>query len=338
MTTDRGYLIAVLLGLAAAVLVGWQLESSESTACFRASVEISVGGSDEVLAGCTTKPFDAVREHIADQREAAASGTSVPEEPEEVKAKSVLIVWMALFAATAGFAAIFAVQAVAIIRGLRPRWTGGLIARSVGAATLVAIPFVVFRLVPVDLSPYNDLHKPPLLWIPPLVGLLMLPAITGLVVIWHTLSLRADLGLDDVARLGSQMRQLVGMLGAVLALSVLTTAARWQAIATLPGGEALPSILILLWGSVFALVLGALYVPVHQRWAARTAALISDEVRRQLPDDPSLRGTAGFRAPELQLTKELYATLGVGGPLKSLQGSVAVLAPVIAAAISSLFS
>ena len=79
-------------------------------------------------------------------------------------------------------------------------------------------------------------------------------------------------------------------------------------------------------------------MPVHQRWAAKTARLISDEVKRQLPDDQSLRGTAGFRAPELRLTKELQAALGVGGALKSLQGSVAVLAPVIAAAISSLFS
>jgi hypothetical protein len=35
---------------------------------------------------------------------------------------------------------------------------------------------------------------------------------------------------------------------------------------------------------------------------------------------------------------KLHATLGVGGALTSLQGSLAVLAPVVAAAVSSLFA
>lgn len=338
MTAGRGYLAAILLGLTAAALVFWQLESSESTACFRRSVEIPITESAVVLEGCESDPFDAVRRYIEAQRRSAASGTSVPEEPDEVEARSALIVWMALFAATAGLAAIVAARSLVIIKELKPRWTAGLIARSAGAAILVAVPFALFRLIPLELSDFDDLHMPQLTWIPPMIGFLMLPAITALVVIWQILSVRTDLDLDDVARLGSRMRQLVSMLGAILALSVLTTAGRWQAIATLPGGESVPSVIVLLWGSVFALVLGALYVPVHQRWATETARLISDEVKRQLPDAQSLRGTVGFRAPELSLTKELHATLGVGGPLKSLQGSVAVLAPVIAAAISSLFS
>jgi hypothetical protein len=132
------------------------------------------------------------------------------------------------------------------------------------------------------------------------------------------------------------MRQLVAMIGAVLALAILTTAARWEAISTLPGGESLPSIVVLLWGSTFAAGLAAIYVPVHQRWAAEAARLIAVEVARQLRGQ-SLPGTAGYRAPELALTKELSSTLGVGGPLKTIQGSVSLLAPVIAAAVSSLF-
>ena len=337
MTTDRGYLAAVLPGLVAAALVLWQLESSESTACFRDSVELSITGSETVLEDCESESFDAVRDYVAAQRSSAAAGNAV-EDPDEVEGRSALIVWMALFAATAGFAAIVAVRSVVMIKDLKPSWTAGLIARCAGAAILLVLPFALFRSIPARLTAFDDLHRAQLMWIPPLIGSLMLPAITALVVIWWILSVRDDLSLDDVAGLGSRMRQLVSMLGAVLAISVLTTAARWQAIETLPGGESLPSIIVLLWGSVFALVLGALYVPVHQRWAAKTARLISDEVKWQLPDDQSLRGTAGFRAPELRLTKELQAALGVGGALKSLQGSVAVLAPVIAAAISSLFS
>jgi len=70
-------------------------------------------------------------------------------------------------------------------------------------------------------------------------------------------------------------------------------------------------------------------------WRAQSA--IAEEVERQLPEHPAQGGTPGFRAPELALKKELETTLGLGGALRWLQGSVAVLAPVIAAAVSSLF-
>ena len=338
MTAGRGYLVAVLLGLTAATLVAWQLESSESTTCFRRSVEIASSESNAVLTGCASSSFAAVRRELEARRRSAAGGSPAPEDASKLEAKSALVVWMALFAATAGLAAIVAVRSLAICKELGPRWDAGLIGRSAGAAILVALPFALFRLLPSELSAFDDLHGPQLRWIPPLIGLLMLPALAGLVVVWHTLSARPDLDLHDLDWLGSRMRQLVSMVGAVLALGILTTAARWQAIATLPGGEAVPSIVILLWGSIFALVLGAVYVPVHQRWAAETTRLIADEVERQLADDRPRPGTSGFRASELALTKELQATLGVGGALKSLQGSLAVLAPVVAAAVSSLFA
>ena len=91
------------------------------------------------------------------------------------------------------------------------------------------------------------------------------------------------------------------------------------------------------WGSLYAVVLGVLYIPVYQRWARETGTLIADEVRRQMPDDQSLRGTAGFRSAEMSLTRELNVRLRMGGALASFQGSFAVLAPVIAGAIASLF-
>ena len=169
-------------------------------------------------------------------------------------------------------------------------------------------------------------------------GVLVFPALVGLVAIAGVLISRADLRLADAAYLGARMRQLISMLGAALALLVLTTAARWQMIGELPGGESAPKILILLSGAQYAVVLGVLYIPVYQRWAAETGRLISDEVRRQIPDDHSLRGTAGFRSAEMSLTRELNVRFGVGGALASFQGSFAVLAPIIAGAIASLFS
>jgi hypothetical protein len=207
---------------------------------------------------------------------------------------------------------------------------------------LVVFPFVLFRLV-ADLAsarfgPFDDLHQEEIHWLNPIIAALTMPAVIGLVAIAHIVATRPGLNLEQFAELGSRMRALVGMLGAILALGVLTTAARWQAIATLPAGESVPSTVVLLWGAVFALVLAVLYMPVYQRWAAATEREILAEIRRQLPGPASTGGTPGFRAPELELRKELDATLGLGGALHAVQGSLAVLAPVIAAAVSSLFA
>lgn len=334
----RGYVLAALLGLAAGALVFWQLQASESTRCFRQSVEISIAESEETLPDCHLRAFDAVRTHIREQRMLAMTGDFVPEEPDKLKARAALIVWIALFTATAGLAGISAVRSVFMIIGLKPRWKWTLVPASLGAAFLVALPFVLVRALPFHLSPFDDLHTPEITRIPAMIGLLMLPAVFGLVVIWHNIWTQSERGLSAVARFGSRMRQLMSMLGAVLALGILTTASRWQAIATLPGGEGLPSAIVLLWGSMFALVLGALYFPVHQVWVAEAETLIADEVNRQFSSDKSLAGTPGFRPPELAAKKELRLTLGVGGALTTLQGSFSILAPVIAAAISSLFA
>lgn len=335
------YVSAVILGSGVAALVFWQLESSDSTDCFRQSMEISIAEGRIALPGCDQTAFDAVREYVESQRGRLASDPDfVPEEPDEVKGKSALIVWMVLFAATAGFAGVISVLAWFMISDLKKEW--GLARRNVAicgvcAAVPIALPFVYFRVVRFSLTSFEGLHGPQIAWMPALVGALTIPAATGLVVIWYILSSRKDLLLGDISRLGSRLRRLVSMLGGVVSIGVLATGSRWQAIATLPGGESLPSSAILLWGAAFAAVVAVLYIPVHRRWAMDAERLISLEVKRQRPSQGQ-PGSFGFRMPELSIKKELRATLGLGGALKTLQGAFAVLAPIVAAAISSQFS
>ena len=198
--------------------------------------------------------------HLAERDPDAAA-----DPPSELDAKSALVVWIALFAATAGAAAISARSVVAIAE-LEPGWSRRLVALSLAAVVLVVLPFALFRLLAARtserLGPFDDLHLDELAWLNPMIALLTLPAVIGLVAVGHVVSTRTHLNLQELAWHGARMRAF--MLGAVLALGVLTTAARWQAIATLPGGESVPSTVVLLWGSVFALVLAVLYVPVHQ--------------------------------------------------------------------------
>jgi hypothetical protein len=216
-----------------------------------------------------------------------------------------------------------------------------LTAASVGAAILLALPFLVYWRLPhrfTHLGHFDNLHHGQLTWINVIGGVLIFPALIGLVSIVGVLMARTDLRLHDAAFLGLRMRRLISMLGAALALLVLTTAARWQAIDTLPGGESAPKTVILMWGSLYGLVLAVLYVPVYQRWEGETRRLISDEVSQQIPDDQSHRGTPGFRSAEMSLTRDLNVKLGVSGALSSFQGSFAVLAPVVAGAVASLFA
>lgn len=334
--TARWYAAAVLLATAAAALVLWQLETSESTTCFRNAVDLAADRTGK-LEGCDKHAATAVRTHLAERTSDDAAG-----EPSALEARAALAVWIALFAATAGVAAVAGVRSAPTILTLRPRLTWRFAALSFGAVALVALPFVVFLVLAefarFEFGPFDRLHLDEIRRISPLIAALVTPAVIGLVTVGYVVATRPGLGLDKLACLGSHMRRLVGMLGAVLAVAVLTAAARWQAIDTLPGGESVPSTAVLVWGAAFALVLAVLYLPVYQVWAAATEREIAEEVKRQLPEHPSLGGTAGFRAPELALKKELDATLGLGGALRALQGSVAVLAPVIAAAVSSLFA
>ena len=332
----RWYAAAVILAVAAAALVVWQLWRSDSTACFRSSVELAATGSGE-LEGCDQPAARAVRTHVVKR-----DPDAVAEEPSELHAKSALVVWIALYAATAGAAAVACVRSTAAIVDLKPAWSRRLVTLSLGAVVVVVLPFALFRLLggltSDRLGPFDELHLDEIAWLNPMIAVLTLPAAIGLVAVGQVISARDDLGLEELASHGSRIRAFVGMLGTILALGVLTTAARWQAIATLPGGESLASTVVLLWGAVFALVLAVLYVPVHQLWAGATEREIAREIKRQRPADDKVGGTVGFRSPELALKKELESTLGIGGALRSLQGSVAVLAPVIAAAVSSLFS
>jgi hypothetical protein len=369
MRAERVYVASILVGLTVAGLVGWQIVSARDTHCFLRSLNVRVAQPKnskpirDVLKGClpkdtastdktakkvaakTTpakyKAFVAVRSNILAQRQKLATDTKyTPQETDKVKAKSAVVVWIALLTFTAGFAGFVAVQSVVIVRELKPRWNKRFLGVSAGAAILLALPFVLFRVLPEGLrklGQFDDLHHSQLMWTQLLGGVLIFPALVGLVAIADVLMSRTNLRLAQADCLGSRMRQLISMLGAALALLVLTTAARWQAIGELPGGEAAPKVVILMWGSLYAVVLGVLYIPVYQRWAQETGTLIAHEVRRQMPDDQSLPGTAGFRSAEMSLTRELNVRLRMGGALASFQGSFAVLAPVIAGAIASLF-
>jgi hypothetical protein len=337
------YLLAALVGLGAAAVVFFVFATSGQTDCYRESVTISISHSNDTLPGCDFPAFDEVREQVSEQRDRRDSDEGFgPNEPEPVRGNATLVVWISLFSATAGLAGFSAVRSIYMIcLDMKPRWrvsTNDIVASGGLTFLILLVPYLSLRMVgDWDLSPFDELHMTQIRWMTVFVLVLSFPAATGLRVIGHILRKHADLAMDDVAVLGSQLRTLISMLGGIVSLAVLGTAARWQAIDALPGGESVPGTIVLLWGGVYALALAALYIPVHERWASAARRTISLEVARQVPPSETA-GTIGFTIPELSARKELQSSLGLGGALSTLQGSLAVLAPIIAAAASSLFS
>jgi len=258
-----------------------------------------------------------------------------------VRGNATLLVRIALFSATAGWAGISAVRSTyMIVLDMKPRLpTLSIIGSGIVALLILLVPYVLLRKLSdwTPLTPFDDLHLTLIRWLSLFVHVLILPAATGLRLVGHILGRHPALTLNDAAKLGSQLRNLIGMLGGIVSLAVFAHAARWQAIASLPAGVSLPGAVILLWGAVYARALAALYVPVYERWSTAAWSTISVEVSRQYPPVDST-GTIGYSVAELSAKKALQTDVGPGSALGTLQGPLAVLAPIIAAAASSLFS
>jgi hypothetical protein len=337
------YLLAALVGLGSAAFVFFALNRSPEAECYRQSVDISIAYSTESLAGCPFEAFDEVRNQLVEQRDMlAVNDRFVVDEPDPVKGRATLVVWVSLFAATAGLAGFSSVRSTyTIMRDLRPHWhlsTSSIVRSCLIAFWILLVPYLLLRTVAtMHLGPFDAFLIGRIRWLTVFVLALTFPTATAVRVVGHIGRTHPVLALGDAAELGSQLHGSISMLGGIVSLAVLGNAARSQAIASLPGGESLPSTIILLWGAVYALALAALYVPVYERWSTAARTAIDLEVSRQYSPTET-HGTTGFGIAELTAKKALQTELGLGSAFGSAKGSLAVLAPIIAAAASSLFS
>ena len=336
----REYLIAATLGLSAAAIVYFPVQASEDVRCYRHSVRIAIAGN-ETLGHCEANGFGEVRRQIAEQRRRLASDENfVPDAPKQGDGNAALVVWTVLLTMTAGLAGFGAVRAsFMILYALRPRWTltaSEISTSALLAVAILAIPVLVLRFGSggdFRLGPYDRVFLSLVRPVTYLIVLLSLPSALGLRLIGRVTATREHFSLGSAGELGAQLRLLISLLGGVLSLAVLGTASRFQAIDALPGGEAAPASIAIVWGGVYAIALAALFIPVYERWAAMAGSQVALELRRQFhPDDDH----AGYTSAELSTRKELNTMLGLSGALGGLQSSLSVLGPVIAAAIASL--
>jgi len=162
--------------------------------------------------------------------------------------------------------------------------------------------------------------------VPGLVGLLLLRAIARQDREWSE-SGRCQIAL--IRRLRTEMRRFLGILGAFLTLLVIGTGLRRQAILALAPKTHLPAASVVLYGFIFAVLLGVFYAAASTAVDARAAALVDSYAALPAPDAEDLAEVVGRRTA-------LNSLVGLGeGTWRTFQSGVVIAAPLLTALLSN---
>lgn len=162
--------------------------------------------------------------------------------------------------------------------------------------------------------------------VPGLAGFLMIRSIAGHAVNWHE---RGTCQVMLVTRLQRELQRTLAMFAVLLALIVVTTGMRRRALLAHDEGLSIPIEQVVLYGLVFATLLGALYGVAKAAIDQRAAAIV--ERYAALPDPSDSRF-----GEVLKRRTELQQVLSLGrGTRQSFESTVAITAPLVTALIGS---
>lgn len=143
---------------------------------------------------------------------------------------------------------------------------------------------------------------------------------------WWTESGACTLRL--IRRLRAELRRLLATLGSFLTLLVITVGMRRQAFLALDRHEAIPAEAVLLYGLLFAALMGAFYTIAASAIDARSNRILDTYAPLPDPTTPDFRDRVGLRATVAE-------TLGNGGSWDTFQTTVVIAAPLLTALIGS---
>lgn len=129
-------------------------------------------------------------------------------------------------------------------------------------------------------------------------------------------------------RLRGEIGLLLRILGALVTLAVIASAALRAFTASVDAEGALPAQAVVLYGVTLSLVLALIYVPAHETMLASGGAL-RDRIAPLLPpDDPGFEGRLGLRD-----RIDSFLGLDVGASV-SLRAGIAILSPLLGSLVS----
>jgi hypothetical protein len=247
--------------------------------------------------------------------------------------------WVALFGALAGFAVVASVYSsvwlVGLVRlcssvrpGMALWWVASplLVLATVFAALFIPASKAA-SLVEKELS--NQTR--------PIVLLLALFLAPGLVAFMTLRSVATEetnwqepgpCQLRLILRLRAELRRLLGTFGAILTLLVITTGIRRRALLALDSQLHIPPEQVLLYGMLFAVLLGLFYsvasvgIDSRAQWFVDKFAPLPD------PADPAL-------SDHMRRRNDVTAMIGGGGSWRTFEATVVIAAPLLSALIGT---
>ncbi|MGH8866849.1 MAG: hypothetical protein ACRDYU_02495 [Actinomycetes bacterium] len=247
--------------------------------------------------------------------------------------------WAVLIGALVGLALSSGLYYVVWLTGVARLCEGARVRTVLGwtavALLVLATPFVVLFLGTDAAAPSLDRtvarQTRPITLVAGLFQLPGLVAFLGLRQVATTTALWTESGqctLRLVLRLRAELRRLLATLGAFLTLLVIATGMRRRAFVALDPSTSIPPESVLLYGLVFAVLLGAFYVVAASAIDARSDLLLDQYA--PLPD------LAAEDFPDRVGRRDALAgVIGSGGSWHTFQTTVVIAAPLLTALIGS---
>ena len=247
--------------------------------------------------------------------------------------------WAGLFGALVGFALVSCLYAVVWLSGVLA--LGDRVPARRAAAwfgTVVVVLSSVFALLFAGGSNAADsvdrslaIQSRPVIVV---AALLQVPGLAAFLALRFIATESAHWGesgtcrLRLVMRLRGELRRLLAMFGAFLTLLVITTGLRRRALLELDPGHELPAEQVLLYGLVFAVLLGLFYVVAAGAIDRRAEGLLDEFAPLPDPADAALSDV-------LRRRTDLASLTGGGGSWRTFETTVVIAAPLLTALIGS---
>ena len=161
-----------------------------------------------------------------------------------------------------------------------------------------------------------------------LPGFLIFVAIRGLALDRRSWSRDGEQRLAILMRSRFELRRITTAFGALLTLIVVTTGLRRRTLLSFDPNLPIPAEQVLLYGLVFAVVLGAFFGVANAALDRRSDQLLDEFAPLPSPSDEDLGGPIGRR-------NDLAGLVGSGGSWRTFQTSVVIAAPLLTALIGS---
>ena len=170
------------------------------------------------------------------------------------------------------------------------------------------------------------------------VGLCMAPGLVALLALRSAATEESNwlepgaCRLRLLIRLRTELRTVLAMLGAFLTVLVIATGMRRRALLALEiPGLAVPREQVLLYGLVFAVLLGLFYVAANSAIDLRAQRFIDEFASLPDPADEAI-------SDQVRKRKDLTELVGSGGTWRSFETVVVIAAPLLTALIGSATS